>query len=108
MKKNLLLNSALTLLAVMITLQVCAQQRFDQRRIYQIVSVLHPDKVLGFDGTGGQVILKSVDKADKNQFWTISELSGSFRFSPIAWANRCNSCLLTTLNGRLPCRALRW
>ena len=81
MKKNLLLNSALTLLAVMITLQVCAQQRFDQRRIYQIVSVLHPDKVLGFDGTGGQVILKSVDKADKNQFWTISELSGSFRFS---------------------------
>ena len=53
MKKNLLLNSALTLLAVMITLQVCAQQRFDQRRIYQIVSVLHPDKVLGFDGTGG-------------------------------------------------------
>ena len=81
MKKTLLRNAALVLLAMMIALPASAQQRFDQKRIYQIVSVLHPDKVLGYAGNGGQVVLKNADKSDKNQLWTISELSGSFRFS---------------------------
>ena len=81
MKKTLLRNAALVLLAMMIALPASAQQRFDQKRIYQIVSVLHPDKMLGYAGNGGQVVLKNADKSDKNQLWTISELSGSFRFS---------------------------
>ncbi len=80
-KKNVLRCAFVALLATVLTAPVFAQMRFDQQRIYQIVSVSHPDKVLGYAGDGGQVILKAVDKNDKSQYWTISELSGSFRFS---------------------------
>lgn len=76
----------LVLMALVIAMPTIAKTKFDQKRIYQIVSVLNPDKVLGYNGDGGQVVLKSADRNDKSQLWIISDLSGSYRFSN-AYAN---------------------
>ena len=58
-----------------------AQQSFDKKKLYQIISAKHPDKAWAFDQGKAQVVLKAIDKKDQTQLWAIGDLSGSIRFT---------------------------
>ena len=59
---------------------VHAQVGFARNKLYNIVPVNHPGKVLGYDAGSQRVLLNNSNEADKLQQWSITNLSGSFRF----------------------------
>ena len=59
---------------------VHAQVGFARNKLYNIVPVNHPGKVLGYDADSQRVLLSNSNEADKLQQWSITNLSGSFRF----------------------------
>ncbi len=59
---------------------VHAQVGFARNKLYNIVPVNHPGKVLGYDAGSQRVLLSNSSETDKLQQWSITNLSGSFRF----------------------------
>lgn len=74
-----LVLTALILLGAIQPMQ--AQLRFDKQKLYQISSVKYPEKVWSYKANNPKVVLVSGNEADKNQLWSINDLSGSFRLS---------------------------
>ena len=74
-----LVLTALALLAGMQSLQ--AQLRFDKQRLYQICPALYPEKAWSYQAGNPKVQLAPNNEKDRNQLWSITDLSGSYRLS---------------------------
>lgn len=59
---------------------VHAQVSFARNKLYNIVPVNYSGKALGYTSDSVKVILNTSNDADKLQQWTVTNLSGSFRF----------------------------
>lgn len=59
---------------------VHAQVSFARNKLYNIVPVNYSGKALGYTSDSVKVILSTSNDADKLQQWTVTNLSGSFRF----------------------------
>ncbi|WP_302787511.1 glycoside hydrolase family 2 TIM barrel-domain containing protein [Phocaeicola coprophilus] len=56
-----------------------AQVRFDKKKLYNVCSVKYPGKAWSYSGSAPNVKLATVSESDKQQQWSITDLSGSFR-----------------------------
>ena len=56
-----------------------AQVRFDKKKLYNVCSVKYPGKAWSYSGSAPNVKLAAVSESDKQQQWSITDLSGSFR-----------------------------
>lgn len=66
------------LLLIVSTSSLNAQKRFDNKKLYSVLSVKTKGKVWGFSAT--KLGLVAENESDKTQLWQIADLSGSFRF----------------------------
>ena len=56
-----------------------AQVRFDKKKLYNVCSVKYPGKAWSYSGSAPNVKLAAVSESDKQQQWSVTDLSGSFR-----------------------------
>ena len=85
-------------LLIWTTLNVSAQERYDQNRFYNLCPFYTLNKALGYDAEGVSVVLKSLDATDKGQQWSVNDLSGSFRLVNVF----DNKALRADVDHRLP------
>ena len=57
-----------------------AQVGFARNKLYNIVPVNYSGKAVGYDPDSKRVVLSVSNDADKLQQWSVTNLSGSFRF----------------------------
>ena len=57
-----------------------AQIKFAADKLYNIVPAGQTDKTISYKADAGQATLVSLDEKDQRQQWSITDLSGSFRF----------------------------
>ena len=57
-----------------------AQVTFDKNKLYTLAPSVAPEKTVGYKAVGQPAVLLPLDVADKMQQWTVSGLSGSYRF----------------------------
>ena len=69
----------LTCLVFLAVQSLQAQVRFDKKKLYNVCSVKYPGKAWSYSGSAPNVKLATVSESDKQQQWSITDLSGSFR-----------------------------